>query len=103
MDFMDLGKTYDRVYREALCQVPRMYDVGGKLLNGVKSIYTNSLACFRVKWDESECFRIDRSVIQGCIMSHYDLQCIYGRSDEGGGNGEEGREISRAAKRVEIA
>ena len=39
MIFMDLKKVYDRVNREALWQVLRMYDVGGKLLNGIKSIY----------------------------------------------------------------
>ena len=34
-----------------------------------------------------------------------DLQCIYGRSDEGGenGDGEEGSEILEGGKRVEIA
>ena len=37
MGFMDLGKAYDRVYREALRQVLRMYDVGGKPLNGIVS------------------------------------------------------------------
>ena len=42
--FMDLKKTYDRVNSEALWQVLRMYDVGGKLLNGIKSMYVNSLA-----------------------------------------------------------
>ena len=30
-----------------------MYDVGGKLLNGINSIYVNSLACVRVKGCES--------------------------------------------------
>ena len=49
MGFMDLEKAYDRVNREALWQVLRMYDVGGKLLNGIKSIYVNSLACVRIK------------------------------------------------------
>ena len=29
MGFIDLEKTYDRVNREALWQVLRMYDVGG--------------------------------------------------------------------------
>ena len=43
--FMDLEKAYDRVKREALWQVLRMLDVGGKLLNGIKSMYVNSLAC----------------------------------------------------------
>ena len=37
--FMELEKAYDRVNREALWQVLRMCDVGGKLLNGIKSIY----------------------------------------------------------------
>ena len=41
--------------REALWQVLRMYDVGGKLLNGMKSMYVNSLAFVRVKEGVSEC------------------------------------------------
>ena len=45
---MDLEKAYDRVKREALLQVLRMYDVGGKLLN-IKSMYVSSLACIREK------------------------------------------------------
>ena len=35
------------------------YDMGGKLLNGITSMY----ACVRVKRGESECFRIDSGVI----------------------------------------
>ena len=38
---MDLEKLYDRVNKEALWQVLRMYEVGNKLLNGVKSMYVN--------------------------------------------------------------
>ena len=68
MGFMNLEKEYDRVNREALWQVLRMYDVGGILLNGIKSVYVNSLACVRVKGGESECFRIDSGVRQVCIM-----------------------------------
>ena len=60
--FMGLEKTYDSVNREALWQVLKMYHVCGKLLNGIKSIYVNSLACVRVKGCESECFRIDSGV-----------------------------------------
>ena len=66
MGFMNLEKTYDR---EALWQVLRMYDVGGKLLNGIKSMYVNSLVCVRVKRGESECFKVNSGVRQGCIMS----------------------------------
>ena len=46
-----------------------MYDVGGKLLNGIKSIHVNSLACVGVKWDGSECFSNDSGAIQSCVMS----------------------------------
>ena len=47
--FIDLEKVYDRVSREPLWQVLRMYDVWGKLLNGIKSMYVDSSACLRVK------------------------------------------------------
>ena len=50
--FIDLEKAYDRVNREALWQVLRMYDAGGKLLNDIKSMYINSLACVRIKGGE---------------------------------------------------
>ena len=53
-------RLYDRVNRETLWQVLRIYDVGGKLLNGIKSMYDNSLASVRVKGGESQCFRINR-------------------------------------------
>ena len=39
--FIDLEKAYDRVNREALRQVLRMYDVGGKFLSGIKSMYVD--------------------------------------------------------------
>ena len=66
MCFMDLEKEYHRVNRESLWQVLRMYDVGSKLLNGIKSIYVNSLVM--LKGGESECFRTNSGVRQGCIM-----------------------------------
>ena len=37
MGFMDLEKAYDRVNKEAQRKVLRMHDVGGKLLNGIKT------------------------------------------------------------------
>ena len=46
---MDLEKPFHRVNMKALWQVLRMYNVDHKLLNGIKSIYVNSLACVRVK------------------------------------------------------
>ena len=37
--FMDLDKAHDRVNREVLWQVLRMYDVGGKRLNGIEYVH----------------------------------------------------------------
>ena len=48
--------------------VLRMYDLGSKLLSGIKSIYVDSLACVRVKGSESEQFRIASEMRQECIM-----------------------------------
>ena len=36
----------------------RTYDVGGKLLSGIKSMYVDSSACVRVKGGESEWVRL---------------------------------------------
>ena len=50
--FIDLEKAYDRVNREVLGQVLRMYDVGCKHLSGIKSMYVDSSACVKVKGGE---------------------------------------------------
>ena len=54
---------------EALWQVLRICDVCGYLLNEIKIACAINQACVRVKWGESECFKIDNGVRQGCIMS----------------------------------
>ena len=45
MGFIFFKKVYNRVPREAFWEVLRMYDVGGKLLSGIKSMYVDSSAC----------------------------------------------------------
>jgi len=67
--FMDLEKAYDRVDREALWQVLRMYGVGGRLMSAVKSFYVGSRACVRVGSETSEWFSVLTGVRQGCVMS----------------------------------
>ena len=57
MGFMDLKKAYDRVNREVGTKNVQ-YNTGGKLFNGIKCMYVNSVGCVRVKGGESECFRI---------------------------------------------
>ena len=66
--FIDLEKAYDKVNREDLWQVLRIYDTGGKLLSGIKTLYVASSACVRVKWGENQRIRIGSGMRQGCIM-----------------------------------
>ena len=49
----------------------KIYDGGGKLLNGIKSMYVSILVCVRIKGGESEGFRIDIGVRQDQIISHW--------------------------------
>ena len=65
---MDLEKAYDKVNRELLWQMLRMYDVNGKQLNGIKSMYVNSLTCVKLKEGENKCFRMNSGLKQGCII-----------------------------------
>ena len=46
--FMDLEKAYDTIDRYGMWQMLRVYEVGGKLVKAVRSVYVDSRACFRV-------------------------------------------------------
>ena len=48
MRFIDLEKVHDRVNREDLRQVVRIYELRGKLLDGIKHMYDDSLSCVRL-------------------------------------------------------
>ena len=57
-----------------------MYDVGGKLLNGIKSMYINSLAWARVKGGESECFRFkEKEVWMSGKLGKWCMVGVYNR------------------------
>ncbi len=47
--FMDLEKAYDRVDREALWSVLRIYGVGGQLVKGIHAFYKEANACVRME------------------------------------------------------
>ena len=46
-----------------------IYGVGGKLLNGVKSMYDDSEACVRISKVECDWFNVNGGVWQECIVS----------------------------------
>ncbi len=43
--FMDLEKAYDRVDREALLSMLKIYGVGGQLLKGIQAFYREANTC----------------------------------------------------------
>ena len=67
--FMDLEKAYDRVDRDAMWDVLRIYGVGGRLLKAVRSMYADSKACVRVGDEMSDWFSVEVGLRQGCVMS----------------------------------
>ena len=67
--FMDLEKANNRVDRDALWQMLRLYGVGGKLLKAVQNSYVDSKACLRIGGEVSEWFSVNVGVRQGCVMS----------------------------------
>ena len=56
--FMDLEKAYDTIDRHGMCQMLRVYGLGGKLLKAVQSYYVDSRARVLVGNDVSEWFRL---------------------------------------------
>ena len=64
--FIDLEKVYNRVNKETLWKVLRMYDVESKHLSGIKSMYVDSSTCVRVKGGESERFKDEPLTLMRC-------------------------------------
>ncbi len=67
--FHGLGEAYERVDRKGLWDTLRVYGVGGKLLEGIRSFYENASASVWVNRELSESFSVEVGVRQGCMMS----------------------------------
>ncbi len=66
---MDLEKAYDRVDREALWSVLKIYGVGGQLLKWIQAFYREANASVRVGGKYSKSFPVEVGVRQVCVMS----------------------------------
>ncbi len=67
--FVDFEKASDRVDREALLNVLKIYGVGGQLLKGIQAFYREANACVKMEGKYSESFAVEVGVRQGCVMS----------------------------------
>ncbi len=59
---MELEKAYDRVDREALWSVLKIYGVGGQVLKGIQTFYREANACVRVGGEFNESFVVEVGV-----------------------------------------
>ena len=82
--FLDLEKAYDRVDRDAMWNVLRLYGIGGRLLRGVKSFYVGSKACVRVGNEVSEWFPVRVVAETGMCDVTGAVQPVYGWSGKRG-------------------
>ena len=67
--YKDLEKVYDRVDRDAMWKVLRMYGINGNLLSAIQSLYEESEAMVRVCRKEGDWFSVKVGLRQGCVMS----------------------------------
>ena len=67
--FMDLEKSYDTIDRHGMWQMPRVHEVGGKLLTAVQSFYVDSRAFVWVGNEVREWFPVNVGLSEGCVMS----------------------------------
>ncbi len=66
---MDLEKAYDRVDRNALLNVLKIYGVGGQLMEGIKAFYREANTCVKVDGELSDIFAIGVGVGHGCVVT----------------------------------
>ncbi len=64
--FMDLENAYDW---QAVWDVLRIYGVGEKLLNAMKSFCEDASACVKISGETSEHFEIKVGMRQGCHVT----------------------------------
>ncbi len=65
---MILEKAYNRVDREALWSVLKIYGVGGQLLKGKQAFYREANACVRVGGKFSESFAVEVGVEEEGVL-----------------------------------
>ncbi len=60
---------YDRVDREALWNVLKIYGKGGQLMEGIIAFYGEANACVKADGEFSDSFATELGAREGCVMS----------------------------------
>ena len=67
--FLEVRKTYDRVWREGLWKKMEGYGFGGKFLRVLKELYKESTCMVRFGEIETDWFEVKEGLKQGCSLS----------------------------------
>ena len=67
--FMDLEKAYDSVWREGMWQIAEFYGIPTKIVQLLRSWYTDISSCVRLEESDGDWFPIRSGLRQGCVMS----------------------------------
>jgi transcription elongation factor Elf1 len=67
--FFDLKKAYDTVNREALWGLLGKYGVPPKVVNLLRSLYTNMKASVEIDGQRTDEFEVNNGLRQGCVIS----------------------------------
>ena len=69
MNFIDFKKAFDMVDREVLWKILRYYGLPIKIVNIIRSLYTNTRCRVIHNSDLTESFEVKTGVRQGCLLS----------------------------------
>ena len=69
LGFIDLEKAYDKVPRNRLFEILKLYGINGNLLRATRSLYRNCKSAVRIEGCIGNWFEIKLGVRQGCTLS----------------------------------
>ena len=67
--FIDFKKAFDRVWHEALWATMKKFNISGKLIETIQSLYENAMSAVLVQGATGEWFHTSVGVRQGCLLS----------------------------------
>ena len=67
--FIDFKKAFDRVWHEALWATMKKFNISGKLIETIQSLYENAMSAVLVQGTTGEWFHTSVGVRQGCLLS----------------------------------
>ena len=67
--FIDFKKAFDRVWHEALWATMKKFNISGKLIETIQSLYENAMSAVLFQGTTGEWFHTSVGVRQGCLLS----------------------------------